>query len=609
MRKIVSAEQMREIDRLTVERFALPSLLLMEQAANAVVAEIEERFPARSGRFNTAFILCGEGNNGGDGAAIARILWTRGWHARAVLIGSIAHARGDALINFQTLERLSQRNSDSPNYAQNNHAKHSERTSATLTFDECREEAQLHSHFAQVHNNCDVVIDAIFGTGLTRPLSGIHRTAVHSINRIRNSFESDANLRRAPFIVAVDVPSGVYADDPNTHGDAVRAHLTVTFTAPKLANVLPPAARFNGELVVRHIGSPQILIDEADSNTFLTEKSDAQDWLRRTRYLPGSYKNTHGHALVIAGSRQFSGAAVLASHAAMRAGAGLVTLAAPASALPLIAARLPPEVMTLGVDETNEGAISDAAFAQIENLMSRVQIVAVGCGLTSHGESTVRFVRRIVEACDKPLIIDADGLNALAPMDDAVKGTPARPLILTPHEGEMRRLLGLKNGEAITDRLATTRAFASKHNLILVLKGERTLIVAPDGLVMINPTGNAGLGTAGAGDTLTGIITGFNAQAFGMLSERKKAQTIATQTSPNNAASPPREADSQPEQTDAGNDLISCALAATIAAVYTSGLAGDFAAGERGMRTMLASDVRENLSRAVCALDEAGEMP
>ncbi|HYJ46004.1 MAG TPA: NAD(P)H-hydrate dehydratase, partial [Pyrinomonadaceae bacterium] len=275
----------------------------------------------------------------------------------------------------------------------------------------------------------------------------------------------------------------------------------------------------------------------------------------------------------IAGSRAMSGAAALCGKAAMRAGAGLATIATAASAQTTVAARSTPEIMTASLAETPRGSISFEAVGEALKLMERAQVVALGPGLSNAEESTGRFVREVVERRAVPFVLDADGLNALSPWPEGLRGSPELPLVLTPHAGEMLRLIGTDDKEAIKDRILAARGFATAHELILVLKGTRTIIAAPDGRVFVNPTGNAGLGTAGAGDTLTGIITGFLAQAFGTL----KAEADA--------------------------------LEATIAAVYVGGLAGDLAARERGMRSLIASDISEHLGAALSTLDPRGERP
>jgi NAD(P)H-hydrate epimerase len=303
----------------------------------------------------------------------------------------------------------------------------------------------------------------------------------------------------------------------------------------------------------------------------MTEAEDARDWLVRTRFTPDSYKNTHGHALIIAGSRGYTGAAALCGNAAIRSGAGLVTIATPASAEASVAARAMPEVMTTALAETDRGAVSDEAIDYLLKLADKASVLAIGPGLTAEDERTRGFVKAVIERRKTPIVVDADGLNCLAPWPSALRGSASAPLILTPHPGEMLRLMGSSDKAALSDRVSAARGFAAKNEVILLLKGPRSLIAAPDGRVFVNPTGNAGLGTAGAGDTLTGVITGFNAQAFSTLKQ---------------------DAD---------------ALSATIAALYISSLAGDLAASKLGMRAMVASDVRDHLSAAIRMLDREGE--
>ena len=560
MQKVITAAETREADRLTAEHYATPTLLLMEAAGAAVARRIAAHFQ-EDPRGKTVLILCGRGNNGGDGAAIARALWREGARVDVLLFGRADATKGDARTNFEMVRQLASFQAGS------------KQRPSLLSFFECDSSATW-EEFASRRRSYDVLVDALFGTGLTRPLEGVFRQVVGHLSLLRQAREHAGECR--PLFISVDLPSGLDADSAEPVGEAVRADLTVTFTAPKPANVLPPAAHFGGRLHVAHVGSPPALLDAAPSKLFLAEADDARRFLERTRYAPDSYKNKHGHALVVAGSRYLTGAAVLSASAAMRAGAGLVTVAAPHSALPSVAARLMPEVMTAALDETDEGALSFAAAEQVLKLSERADALAVGPGLTSADEQTRRFVRALVERRTKPLVVDADGLNALAPWPADLRGTPELPLVLTPHTGEMRRLLGDEQGSGErlrADRVGVLREFASAHGLVVVLKGARTLVAAPDGRVVVVPTGNAGLGRAGSGDTLTGVVTAFNAQAVATLRDEFDA------------------------------------FEATLAAVYVGGLAGDLAARERGMRTLTASDVREQVGAAVRALDPKGEQP
>lgn len=548
---------MREIDRLTVENYHTTSLLLMESASAACLEAIRTRFNGDlSGK--RALVLCGKGNNGGDGAALARGLCRASVQCDIVLFGKFAETVGDAHTNFESVRHLASFAAGSPE------------APAPLTFIEC-EGVTAWEQIAKPRRTYDVIVDALFGTGLKRPLEGVFLKVIEHLSLLRDARDRAGGLR--PLILSIDIPSGLNADQAAPIGPAVRADVTVTFTAPKPANVLPPASDFGGELVVADIGSPASLITATKPWLLLTEAEDVQQWLAKTRYVPESYKNSHGHVLIAAGSRDYSGAAALCGNAAMRSGAGLVTVATPSSAQPLVATRAMPEVMTTALAETDRGAVSDVAAEHFLKLTSKATVVALGPGLTSDDERPCGFVRRVVEQRTRPCVIDADGLNCLAPWPRELRGTDAAPLILTPHPGEMLRLVGTEDRAALADRAAVARKFATDHGVILVLKGSRPIVASPDGRVFINPTGNAGLGTAGSGDTLTGLISGFLAQAYATLDDK---------------ADP---------------------LAAVIAALYVGGLAGDLAARKLGMRTMVASDIREHFSEAIRELDPEGEQP
>ena len=557
MQPVLSAEQIREIDRLTVENYHTSSLLLMEAASAACMEAIAARLDGHvAGK--TSLILCGKGNNGGDGAALARAMSRAGMHSSVVLFGKLADTSGDALTNFESVKRLASfeaGSSDAP---------------PPLTFIEC-ESVSSWEQLAKPRRAYDVIVDALFGTGLRRPLEGVYLKVIEHLSMLMEARDRAQGTR--PLVVSIDIPSGLDADKAAPIGPVVQADFTVTFTAAKVANVLPPASHFGGELIVADIGSPASLIQAMKPWLFVSEAEDARQWLVSTRYTPDSYKNTHGHVLFAAGSRGYSGAAALSGNAAMRSGAGLVTIATPASAQAPVASGALAEVITTALAETDRGAVSDEAVDHFLKLAEKTTVVALGPGLTSDDERTRRFVRAVVERRTRPCVIDADGLNSLAPWPSELKGSDASPLVLTPHPGEMLRLMGAKDKSELDDRVAAARDFATAHHVILVLKGSRPLVATPDGRVFINPTGNAGLGTAGAGDTLTGLISGFLAQAYGTLES---------------AADP---------------------IATTIAALYVGGLAGDFAARKLGMRTMLASDIREHFTSAILSLDPSGEQP
>jgi hydroxyethylthiazole kinase-like uncharacterized protein yjeF len=519
--KVLSAAQMRQVDRLTCEQYAVPSLLLMESAAARTVEVVENRYgPLVDKR---ALIICGKGNNGGDGAAIARQLWMRRAKVTVLLLGKIEEARGDARTNFDIVRAIA---------------------GADSTLQVIEVETSEHFWQQAGSRTHDIIFDAIFGTGLARPATGIFEEAIRFLNQCGRA------------VISIDVPSGIASDSFELIGPAVRAHLTVSFTAPKIANVLPPASDYSGELVVVHIGSPAVLVNSSGSQLNLVERSDVEAWLTSSRRSPHANKGDVGKVLIVAGSRGKTGAACLVGEAAMRAGAGLVTVATPASSQPVVASHLIKECMTEPLAETHAGTISREAVERTLELAAERDVVAIGPGIGSSEEATRMFVRAVVIQRQRPMVIDADGLNSLAPWAENLRGSSELPLILTPHPGEMARLVGKPVAEVIRNRVELSRRFATEYGVILVLKGSRTLIAAPDGEVYVNPTGNAGMATGGSGDVLTGVIAGLLA---------------GKRDDP---------------------------LKATIAAVYLHGLAGDIAASEIGTRAMIASDITTHLGDA-----------
>jgi len=547
MRKVLTSEEMHEVDRLTTEKYGIPPILLMENAAHAAARVISEKLGG-SVDGKSFLVLCGKGNNGGDGAALARVLWQQGADVEVCLFGLVEDTKDHARVNFEILRKIT----DQEGF---------ELDQTDLAFEEITSlEEWLEYDSLNFHcDDPDVLVDALFGTGLKRALDGVYEQVAAYI-----SAYTAEDAGQGTFVVSLDVPSGLDSDCGERIGMNARAHVTVTFTAPKLANVIPPASNFSGELRVENIGSPCELINETASRVFVAEMEDACDWLTRTNFTPNSYKNKRGHALLIAGSKNYSGAAVLCANAAIRSGVGLVTIATPESSLLSVSSRVLPDVIVRSISQTENRTVSEDTFHEIEEYWGNVDAVAIGSGLSmaKRGErtgdsTTPEFVRRVVENRRTPLLIDADGLNALSPFD--LQGSAEMPLILTPHEGEFLRLIGTTDKDDVKDRVKAARRFAEKHCIILVLKGERTLIVGPGGKVVINSTGNSGLGKAGNGDTLTGIITGFVAQAVKM--NVPIFETI-------------------------------------VAAVYIAGLAGDIAAAKYGKRIMTASDVQECLAEA-----------
>jgi hydroxyethylthiazole kinase-like uncharacterized protein yjeF len=522
--KILTAAEMREVDRLTTEKYGVPGLLLMEAAAARTVEAIEKEFGPAAGK--RVLIFCGRGNNGGDGAALARQLSARGASINLLLLGRVSESRGDARANFEAAHALAATAGEA------------------FGFYEIESADQLLQQVAP--GPSDIIVDAIFGTGLTRAAAGLFEEAIRLIN---------SQARRTP-VVAVDIPSGIASDSAELIGPAVRAGLTVTFTAPKIGNALPPASEYNGTLVVAPIGSPRHLIETSGSRLNLIERGMVAGWLKATRRGPDANKGDVGKVLVIAGSRGKTGAACFAGEGAMRAGAGLVTVATAESAQPVVASQLIIECMTEGLTETPSGTVAREAAERAIELAGERDVVACGPGLGSAEESTRAFVRAVVMRRARPVVLDADALNSLVPWAENLRGTEELPIIITPHPGEMARLVGKTAAEVVRDRVETARDFAVAHGLIVILKGSRTVIASPEGEVYVNPTGNAGMATGGSGDVLTGILAGLLA--------------------------------AKPDD----------ALLAAIAGVYLHGLAGDIAASRLGMRAMIASDIMAQLGAA-----------
>ena len=469
--KIVTSSEMHEIDRVTSERFGVPSLTLMENAGSAVA-----KFATSSYRINGVFgVICGKGNNGGDGFVVARKLHEVAKEVRVLVLADPAELRGDAATNFQKLPVK-------PVIA---------KSSEHLASDEAR--AVFESH---------VLIDAILGSGFRPPVSGLYAEAIAKIN---------AGTAR---VIAVDIPSGANAEVMGQQTGAVaRADAVVTFTAPRPAHVFGDLT--SGPIMVVPIGSPDEAIQSSLKLNVITPKDLAPLLAPRPR---DSNKGMYGHVLVVGGSMGKAGAAAMAGFSALRVGAGLVTIATPRSVLPTVAG-FHPELMTEPLSETQAGTIALRARGQLERLAENKTVMAIGPGI-SRNPQTSEFVRKIVAETKTPIVLDADGLNAFEGKAKALnresrkgraKGAE-RILILTPHPGEMSRLTGLSVAQIRHDRINVARNFAKEHAVILVLKGDRTIVAAPDGQAWVNLTGNPGMSTGGTGDILTGMLAGFLAQ-------------------------------------------------------------------------------------------------
>jgi ADP-dependent NAD(P)H-hydrate dehydratase / NAD(P)H-hydrate epimerase len=495
--KILNAEQMRNVDRRTIERFGVPSIVLMENAALAVVDAIAGHYPDA----DRVAIICGHGQNGGDGFAVARHLENRGVVPVLVVVGDRAAVKGDSLVNLTICERLG-----IPIYD-------------ILTSGEV-ETALAHAADA------DLVVDAIFGTGLNRAPSGIHADVIRGIAELRIP------------ALAIDLPSGANASSGEPFDPCLQAEVTVTFAAPKLCHVFEPAALYCGEVIVADISIPEIAIDDELVTLAMITPKDVEAQVAPR--LASTHKGTYGHVAMIAGSPGRSGAAVMSARGAIRTGAGLVSVMTDAETAKLVHAGSV-ESMTYSGDDL-------AAFLQNKTAL------LVGPGLADD-DASYDHVRAILDTVELPTIIDASALNAFTAR--AADLNPRKlPRVITPHPGELARLLGTDTKSINADRIAAAREAARVTNCVVVLKGHQSLVAEPDGHIYVNPTGNPGMATGGMGDVLAGMI----------------AALLARDTDP---------------------------LDAACAAVYLHGLAGDLLKDEFGDTGLSAMDLADRIPHAI----------
>jgi ADP-dependent NAD(P)H-hydrate dehydratase / NAD(P)H-hydrate epimerase len=511
---VVTSEQMREMDRLTIQKYGTQSLTLMEHAGAAVVEAIVERFaePASKG----VLIVAGKGNNGGDGFVVGRLLRQQRVPCEIALLAKRNEISSDAAHNLEAYLTAG----------------------GKLVDIDADRLALLNDSIA----GKGLLVDAILGTGTKNEIRGIYAEAIRAMNQ--------SGLP----IVAIDIPSGLDADKGTPLGACVQAAMTVALAYPKLGQVIHPGLEHVGELVVADIGiEPAAVTEVAPSAVLLT--------LEGVRPLvpvrkPDSHKGTYGHVVVIAGSRGKTGAAILASRACMRAGAGLTTLAAPRSLNDIFAGALI-EVMTEPLRDTAEEEIESLTDDEWRRLLERktVALFGPGIGVTDCTRNNLRWLLRHLSI---PWVIDADGLNNLALDLDRLRKARTAP-ILTPHPGEMGRLIGKDAASVNKDRIGVARTFAIEHRCYVVLKGARTVLATPAGKISINPTGNPGMASGGMGDVLAGILTALLAQSL------------------------------SPEE-------------AMKLAVYLHGFVADRIAAERGMLGMIASDIIDGLPAGLHSL-------
>jgi NAD(P)H-hydrate epimerase len=509
MMKVANAEEMQELDRKAIETYRIPGMILMENAGRGAAEVISKSFPDIHKK--KVAIIAGKGNNGGDGFVIARYFLNQGVSVRVYLLTDPKGLRGDAETNFTIFQRMK-----------------GEIIPVPSSKDYVKVKKDLEKF--------DILVDGIFGTGLDAEVRGYYREVIDHLNTLQRP------------VVAIDIPSGLDANTGKPLGTAIRASLTITFGLPKVGHLIPPGIDYVGEVSVIDIGLPKRLVEDEKIPTHLLEEKEIQRWLSVPRN-PDTHKGDYGHLLVIAGSVGKTGAAAMACQAALRMGAGLVTLAIPKSLNGIMEMKLT-EVMTEPLPETPKQTLSLRAFGAIVRLCENKKAVIVGPGLGTFKE-TQSLVLKLIKALDVPIILDADGLTALATQPKTLPIT-SRSLILTPHPGEMARLMRSQVKEVLEDRIGLSRNFSQSQHVHLVLKGHPTLISTPKGEVFINPTGNPGMASGGTGDVLTGMIGGLVCQGFDILPSLQIA-------------------------------------------VYLHGLAGDEGAQEKGEKSLIATDIIEKI--------------
>jgi len=481
--KALTAAEMREVDRLTTERFGIPGDRLMEAAGKSVAEVFLEKYGKRNGQTpGRMCVLCGKGNNGGDGFVAARHFKGRVGDVKVYFFGEPSDLHGDAATNYQRWRELNE----------------------TVTV--VRGEEDWIRAWPDVAGS-EVIVDALLGTGIRGGASGLMAQVIENVNR----FSQDAKAVRPAWIVAVDTPSGLPSDGETAEGPVLRAHLTVTFTAPKVGQLVSADAGSCGALVVREIGTPAALVEEIGKGKLRWAGPEEFSGMPLQRSAE-AHKGTFGHALLVAGSVGKTGAAVLCGQAALRGGAGLVTVATPEPALATVATAQA-EYMTEALPATASGTIASEAvrLGGFATLLRGKTVLGIGPGLGTHPE-TQEFVRSVVAHADLPLIVDADGLNAFAGHAETLAIRKSPHLVLTPHPGEMARLCGLITSQVQANRVKVASEFAGKWNAVVLLKGFHTVIAAPNGEVFVNTTGSAGLAKGGSGDVLTGLLAALIAQ-------------------------------------------------------------------------------------------------
>ncbi|MDA0990446.1 MAG: NAD(P)H-hydrate dehydratase [Verrucomicrobia bacterium] len=474
--KSVSSATMRELDRAAIDDYEIPGELLMERAGQGVADVVDDL--ARLSGFNTAPIrlIAGRGNNGGDVFVAARLLKELDYQVDVWLAGDRGKIKGDALTHLEKMR------------------------AAGITLNALSTPGEWEDLLITAPGDVGVVVDGVLGTGLTGPARGAAAGAIQYINALGE---------RAP-VVSVDIPSGLNADTGEVMGDTVRADITVTMGLPKTGLLLPAALDYVGSVDVVDIGLPEEIVRPLSSPINLIAAEDLRPILQRRPR--DSHKGTYGHLLVIGGAPGYTGAAILAARAALRSGVGLVSMLVPASLASTVAGAVPEAMVHAGV-QTDSGGLADDAVSSWNHRLDEFSAVVMGPGLSTD-KRTCDLVHHVIRYCSKPLLLDADALNAVGIRLHALKKSPA-PIVVTPHPGEMARLLGTTVTEVQADRLKYAALAVEKTGATVVLKGAGTIVASPNDPLHVNLTGNPGMARGGMGDVLAGLLGGLLAQGHG----------------------------------------------------------------------------------------------
>ncbi|TCO73158.1 NAD(P)H-hydrate dehydratase [Marinisporobacter balticus] len=510
--KIVNSDQMKQLDRMVIEQFGIPGVILMEHAGSVVLEEVLKYIEQKENK--EVVIVCGLGNNGGDGFVVARQLFNKGIPLKVVIIGNPSDIGGDAKINYDIIHKL--------------------KVDIHILIG-----ANNMKKFADAIKGCGIIVDAIFGTGLKREVDGYIQEIINIINGSGKQ------------VIAIDIPSGIGANDGKVYGMAVKANKTVVLELPKICNIHYPGIEYIGEMIIKSIGMPKAVFENIRLNINLITKDMVKEVLPFRK--KDSYKGNYGKAYVVAGSTGMTGASILTCEATLRSGAGLLKIPVPQSLNTIMETRLI-EAITVPLPEFKKGVVGISDIEKIIKTMEESDVITVGPG-SGNSRELEELLRNILEHTSKPIVLDADALNSLAKRKELLELITSQT-VMTPHVGEMSRLTDLEIDYIKENRIEVATEFSRKWNTVVVLKGSRTVVAGPNGDIYINETGNPGMATAGSGDVLTGIVTGFIAQGIDPLK-------------------------------------------AAMAAVYVHGMAGDLVAEKLGEYGLMASDIVKQLPFAI----------